>query len=71
MAGYGASLNGEVIMKILCSVWKQPGGDKLCETHEVIVTEEEILKLATEKAKSEKGWTDADIYNVETEHIKM
>lgn len=58
-------------MKILCSVWKQPGEDKLCETHEVEITEEEILKLAMQKTKSEKGWTDADIYHAETEHIKI
>ena len=59
------------MFKILCSVWKQPGEDKLCETHEVEILEEDIINMAIKKARAEKGWSESDIYNAETVHFKI
>lgn len=57
-------------MKIICSVWKQPGPCKTCETCEVEITEEDIKVLALAKAQAATGWEDSDIYHNEIDCIR-
>ena len=56
-------------MKIITSVYEQPGKDGMCVTHEIAITEDEILDLTMEQAKKDHGLSDADIFNCQVEHI--